>query len=174
MCSSFVETAINNVDLDRSKLNSASTEGITPRENQGSSETTEQSFSTSLKQSEISCNASSKSSAAPDIVEGNTTIAAVTCTRDIEVDRPSPASTEIQATANDIDGPTVLITANAESNTQGFAEDPSNLELANETTIPQTEEDLPLIDADSQSEDTGRPENNHGGRDNDFGKHTFQ
>ncbi len=79
-------------------------------------------------------------------------------------------STEIPATANDFNGPTVLITANAESNTQALAEDPSNLEIANETTIPQTEEELPLIDA----EDTDRPENSHGGRDNDFGKHTFR
>ncbi len=84
------------------------------------------------------------------------------------------SSTEMQATANDIDGPTVLITANVESNAQALVEDPSNLELTNETTIPQREEELPLIDADIQSEDTGRSENSHVGRDDGFGKHSVQ
>ncbi len=45
------------------------------------------------------------------------------------------------------------------------------MELANETTTPQTEEVVPLIDADSQSDDGGRPENSNVARDNGFGKH---
>ncbi len=67
-----------------------------------------------------------------------------------------------------------MITANAEPNTDGLAEDPSRLELANETTTPQTEEELPFIDGDSQSDDGGRPESSNVATDIDFGKHSIQ
>ncbi len=86
---------------------------------------------------------------------------------------PTIASTEISTTINDFDGPTVLNTANAEPNTEGPTEDPSNLELANEITTPPTEEEIPFIDADNQSEDVGRPENSHLTRDNDLGKYSL-
>ncbi len=83
------------------------------------------------------------------------------------------SSTEVPATTNDFDGPTVLNTANAEPNTEAPVEGPSNLELANETTIPQTEEELPFIDADNQSEDAGSPENSHVTRNNGLGKYSL-
>ncbi len=87
---------------------------------------------------------------------------------------PTISSIDVPATVNDFEGPTVLISANAEPNTETPVEGPSNLDFDNQITTPQIEEELPYIDADSQSEDTGRPENSHGGRDNDFGKPTFQ
>ncbi len=101
MCFSFVESAANNLDLVKFKLNSASavvlTNGIIAGNNQISSATTKKSFSTSLKISGISCNASSNSSSAPDIGEGNTTIASVTCMKDIKVDRAKPTSNLISS-----------------------------------------------------------------------------
>ncbi len=92
MCFSFVESAANNLDLVKYNLNSASTEGITPGENQSSSATTEKFFSTSLKESSNPCNVSSTSSTAPDIGENNTTISSVTCKKEMKVDRPTPTS----------------------------------------------------------------------------------
>ncbi len=67
-----------------------------------------------------------------------------------------------------------MITVNAEPNTEAPIEDPSNLELANETTTPHTEEVVPFIDADSQSDDGGRPENSNVARDNGSGKHSVK
>ncbi len=61
-----------------------------------------------------------------------------------------------------------MITANAEPNTEDLAEDPSN-----EIKTPPTEEEIPFIDADNQSEDAGRPENIHLTRDNDLGKYSL-
>ncbi len=84
---------------------------------------------------------------------------------------PTISSIDEPATTNNFEGPTVLISANAEPNTETPAEGPSNLQLTNETTTPQTEEQLPFIDADIQSEDTGRPENSYVGRNDDFSKH---
>ncbi len=66
-----------------------------------------------------------------------------------------------------------MITVNAEPNTEAPIEDPSNLELANETTTPQTEEEIPFIDAENPSEDAGRPENSHLTSDNDLGKYSL-
>ncbi len=86
---------------------------------------------------------------------------------------PTISSTEISTTTNDFHGSTVLNTANAEPNTEAPAEDPSNLELANEITTPPTEEEIPFIDADNQSEDAGRPENSHLTSDNDLGKYSL-
>ncbi len=83
------------------------------------------------------------------------------------------SSIDEPATTNDFEGPTVLISANAEPNTEAPVEDPPNLEFGNETTTPETEEELPYIDAESQSKDTGRPENSYVGRDDDFGKQVF-
>ncbi len=80
---------------------------------------------------------------------------------------PTISSMDEPATINDFEGPTVLISANAEPNTEAPAEGPSNLQLTNETTTPQIEEEPPYIDADSQSEDTG----SYVARDIDFGTH---
>ncbi len=91
-----------------------------------------------------------------------------------EQSNPTIPSTDIPATANDFESPTLLTSTNAEPNTEAPTEDPSNLEMANETTTPQTEEELPFIDADSQSDDTGRPDNSLVARYNHFGKHNFQ
>ncbi len=77
------------------------------------------------------------------------------------------SSIDVPATVTDFEGPTVLLSPKAEPNTEAPAEDTSNLELGNETTTPQTEEKLPFIDADIQSENSG----SYVGRDIDFGKH---
>ncbi len=86
---------------------------------------------------------------------------------------PTISSTEISTTTTDFHGSTVLNTANAEPNTEAPTEDPSNLELANEITTPQTEEEIPFIDAENPSEDAGRPENSYLTRDNDLGKYSL-
>ncbi len=86
---------------------------------------------------------------------------------------PAISSTEISTTTNDFHGPTVLNTANAEQNPEGPTENPSNLELANEITTNPTEEEIPFIDADNQSEDAGRPENSLLTRNNDLGKYSL-
>ncbi len=86
---------------------------------------------------------------------------------------PTIPNTEMPAITSNSDGPTVLNTANAEQNTEGPTEDPSNLELANEITTPPTEGEIPFIDADNQSEDAGRPENSHLTRDYGLGKYSL-
>ncbi len=82
---------------------------------------------------------------------------------------PIRSSIDEPAITNDFEGPTVLISANAEQNTEALVEDTSNLELGNKATTPQIEEELPYINADIQSEDTG----SYVARDIDFGKHVF-
>ncbi len=93
----FLESASNNLDLVKPQFNSASIERITPGENQSSSATTEKFFSTSLKESGNPCNVSSTSSTAPDIGENNTTITSVTCKKEMQVGRPTPASNSISS-----------------------------------------------------------------------------
>ncbi len=56
---------------------------------------------------------------------------------------PTISSIDEPATLNDFEGPTVLISAIAEPNTEAPVEGPSNLQLTNETTTPQIEEELP-------------------------------
>ncbi len=70
---------------------------------------------------------------------------------------PTISSTDVPATLS-----TVLISANAEPNTEAPGKDPPNLELCNEATTPQTEEKLPFIDTGS-----------YVARDIDFGKQVF-
>ncbi len=91
----LLESASNNFDLVKPKLNSASIERITSGENQSSSTTTDKYFSTSLKEPSNACNVSSNSSTAPDIGENSITITSVTCKKEMQVGRPTPTSNSI-------------------------------------------------------------------------------
>ncbi len=80
---------------------------------------------------------------------------------------PTISCMDEPAALNNFEGPTVLISANAEPNTEAPVEGPSYVNLGKETQI---EEEVPYIDADIQSEGAGRPEDSHIARDIEFGK----